>query len=68
MAGRDAAVDGAAERGLEVAAPEARLGERGPDGVRAECRHAPVREATEGVDADPGDVDRLHASSSGRKA
>ena len=67
VAGRDAAVDGAAERGLEVAAPESCLGERGPDGVRAECRHAPIREAAEGVDPDPGDVDGSHTSS-GRKA
>ena len=67
MPGGHTAVGGAAERGLEVAAPEACLGERGPDGVCAECRHAPIREAAEGVNPDPGDVDGSHVSS-GRKA
>src|SRR5213595_3647517 len=67
VAGRHAAVDGAAEGGPEGAPPDPGVGERLAHGVHAERGEALLREAAEGMEADAGHVDRPHASS-GRKA
>ena len=67
MARRHAAVHGAAEGRLEAATADAGIGQRRPHGLHAERGEAPVGKATEGMQADTGDVDGRHART-GRKA
>ena len=67
VAGRHPAVDRAAERRLEVPPSDTRVLERRPHGVTSERGEAPIGETAEGMHAHAGDVDRPHASTSGRK-
>ena len=58
VAGGDPGVRGAAERGLEVAAPDAGLGERRAHRGDAHVGDGAVLEPAERMDADAGDLDR----------
>src|SRR5262245_31834605 len=68
VAGGDASVDRAAEGGLEAAALDPGVAQRGPHRLHAERGETAVHEASERVQADTGDVDGSHDATAGAKA
>src|SRR5262249_24597479 len=68
VTGGDASVDRAAEGGLEAATLDPGVAQRGPYRLHAERGQTAIREASERVQADTGDVDGSHDAEAGAKA